>query len=91
MGQADDIQFMTDGGQSAERERHRREGKACCGAQLSGYIKGPLARVVSGQEEGLGAVIPTGNGESTEQMVDNIEAPPLPGVGQNHIVRTQQR
>jgi hypothetical protein len=46
--------------------------------------------VVSGQEEGLGAVIPTGNGESTQQMMDNIEAPPLPGVGQNHIVRTRE-
>jgi hypothetical protein len=66
MGEADDIQLMTDGGQSAERERHRRECKARCGAQLSGYIKWPLARVVSGQEEGPGAVIPTGNGESTQ-------------------------
>ena len=81
------IELIPDGRQGAQRKRHGGKGKPSAGAKPACEVQRAFTRVVAGEEQGLCAFVPAGNGESANQVMDKIEAPTLPGGGQDLIIR----
>jgi hypothetical protein len=44
--------------------------------------------MIAGEEERLALLIPAGKGKAAHQVINKVEAPPHPGVGEEFVVRS---
>ena len=49
-------------------------------------VQRTLARMIAGKKQRLALLIPAGEGKAANQMIDNVEAPPHPGVGEHFVI-----
>ena len=76
------VDAMPDRWQRAQPGRHGCEGESSVRTERAREVQRTLARMIAGKKERLASLIPAGEGEAANQMIDNVEAPPHPGVGE---------
>jgi hypothetical protein len=80
------IDAMSNRWQRAQAGRHGREGESSARAMRAREVQGTLTGMIAGKKQRLALLIPAGEGEAADQMIDDCEAPPHPGVGEHFVV-----